>query len=97
MREFPDKADSIGDHHLLLIIRWQKTSYSIQSAKETIICPDTRPGQVVEQSRLAAVGVAHQSYLENIESLFSLCFPLRLDFRQLPFQMGDLDSDLPAV
>ena len=84
--ELADKAYGIGKDHHFVAADGAPTKLRVEGGEQSVLHPGPRPGEFVEQGRLAGVGVAGQGYQAGFAASPSLHSAGALDLVQLPLE-----------
>ena len=99
VRQVAHEADRVGDQHRLAAGQRQSASRRIERGEQPILDEHAGMGEVVEQRRLAGVGVADDRHRGEAAATTALALQVagRGQVFELGFELGDAAHDSPPI
>jgi hypothetical protein len=99
VREPPDEPDRVGEQHRLASGQRQPTGGGVEGGEQAVLDEHAGLGEVVQQRRLARVGVADDGDVGEPAALAALALQLAGggELAEIAFELGDPAHDAPPV
>ena len=97
VRQFAYEAHGVGKHGDGVRGQGSPAQLRVQGGEETILGWSSSLGELIEERRLARIGVTGQGDLQHIATTTPLDLASALDFFQVPFQLADSLAQHSAV